>query len=109
MSATAPKLPSDLQRLADTLPPFLKTAEAMRIRAVSKQMLYQKRVPHGPIVTIKDGKSTLWNTMSILLDLASLPAAEIVPLTGNDGQQLRPKTFGHKGKHKRQPAAVAAE
>ena len=109
MSATAPKLPPDLQRLADTLPPFLKTAEAMRIRAVSKQKLYQRRAPNGPIITMSDGKSTLWQTRSILEDLASLPAAEIVPLTGNDGQQLRPRTFGHKGKHKRQPAAVAAE
>jgi len=66
-------LPPDLRALWLTLPPKLKLKEGLKVRQISRGRMYQ-RIKSGHIIASKDGSATLLDTLSILLDLASLPA-----------------------------------
>ena len=66
-------LPPDLRALWSRLPPRLKFKTGCDLRQVGRQGMYNK-VKRGEIVAYKDGSTTLLDTLSILLDLARLPA-----------------------------------
>ena len=74
-------LPPYLRALWTTLPPRLKVKAACDLRQVGRAELYNK-IDRGEVVAYKSRSTTLIDTLSILLDLANLPAfadAKVLP------------------------------
>jgi hypothetical protein len=68
------QLPDNLQRLATTLPPYQITKDACKLRGVGRSKLHELK-NQGRVRAVKSDASVLWETLSILLDLANLPLA----------------------------------
>jgi hypothetical protein len=72
------QLPPHLRQKAETLPPYLLTKGAEELSGKGRSKLYEA-ASEGRVRCVKDGATTLWETLSILLELANLPAAVIMP------------------------------
>ena len=68
------QLPENLKRILDDYPPFLTTRRAAELNGGAVSKLYEHK-DAGYVRCYKDGGSTLWDTMSIVLRLANLPVA----------------------------------
>lgn len=73
---TLDQLPDHLACLLVSLPPFLTTKRAAELNGGGRSKLYEAAAA-GEIRAIKSGATTLWETASILIRLANLPAASI--------------------------------
>jgi len=71
---TIDHLPDHLKRRLDALPPYLPTKRAMEESGEGTTKLHAAA---GCYRAVKSGATTLWETASILLYLANLPAAHI--------------------------------
>src|SRR5258708_4633955 len=71
-------LPDSLKQKAHELPPYLTTRRAAEINGTSRAGLYQ-HADMGHVESVRDGGNRLWETMSILLRLANLPATALSP------------------------------
>jgi hypothetical protein len=95
------ELPDNLRHLADKLPPYLLRKPAKELRGCAESQLYIL-AGEGRIKAVKSGGSTLWDTLSILIDLANLPSASISPPPSR-----KPKHPGFRG-HPRMAATAPA-
>jgi hypothetical protein len=75
---TFSQLPDHLQRVLETTPPFLTTKRAAELNGGSRSRLYEDAA-EGRVRAFKNGGTTLWETQSILLNLANMPPAPISP------------------------------
>jgi hypothetical protein len=71
-------LPAQYQRVLDRYPPDVDTETAVEIRGLSRSSLYTAAT-EGRVAAVKDGAMIKWNVLSLLLDLANLPAACFPP------------------------------
>jgi hypothetical protein len=69
------QLPDHLKQRAERLPPYLTTRRAAEESGESRSKLYELAAA-GEVRAVKSGSSTLWETISILIRLANLPAAQ---------------------------------
>ena len=102
-----PVLPAYLEKLRSELPPYVGYPKASEIRQQSKATL-KRRIKAGELVALRDGNRVLIETLSLLHDLAKLPFANAEPASTRNLVRIEPGTKLGKRKHKRQPAAVAA-
>jgi hypothetical protein len=72
------ELPPNLRHKAETLPPYLPTKQAQVLSGRGRSKLYEAAA-EGRINSIRDGGSRLWETLSILLDLANMPTVSPSP------------------------------
>jgi hypothetical protein len=84
-------LPLDLQRKLDTLPPYLKTRDAAKLRGCCDEVL-RRKAREGKVVSVMDGQTRLYSTRSILEDLAQLTPAEERPVPANLQKRVRGAT-----------------
>jgi hypothetical protein len=73
---TYEQLPPDLKRIVDTQEPWLRVNEAIKLRKRSRARIYEG-LKEGRYFAVKDGATTLINTLSLVLDMANLPAANV--------------------------------
>ena len=71
---TSDQLPSHLKQQLEKLPPYLATRRANELKGGGRSKLYDDK-DAGYIRCVKDGGTKLWETLSILIRLANLPAA----------------------------------
>jgi hypothetical protein len=71
---TYEQLPPDLKRIVDTQEPWLRVNEAIKLRKRSRARIYEG-LKEGRYFAVKDGSTTLINTLSLVLDMANLPPA----------------------------------
>jgi hypothetical protein len=71
-------LPDSLKQKANELPPYLTTRRAAELNCTSRAGLYQ-HADMDHVKSVRDGGNRLWETMSILLRLANLPATALSP------------------------------
>jgi hypothetical protein len=72
------ELPPHFKELCKTLPPRLDIPRACEVGQSSRATLYEK-FGDGRVAAFKDGGKTLVDTLSLLIDMANLPAADIAP------------------------------
>jgi hypothetical protein len=96
---TIEQLPPNLRHIANTRPPYLPTKPAQELNGGGRSKLYEDAA-EGRVKAIKKGASTLWETLSILLNLANAPAAVISPAP--------PRPPAPPRERKPKPAPVAA-
>jgi hypothetical protein len=72
------ELPPHFKELYKTLPPRLAIQLACNVGQSSRATLYEK-IGNGRVAALKDGGKTLVDTLSLLLDMANLPRADIAP------------------------------
>jgi hypothetical protein len=77
------QLPDHLRRLATTLPPYQITKDACKLRGVGRSKLHELK-NQGRVRAVKSDASVLWETLSILLDLANLPLAPTATATATE-------------------------
>jgi hypothetical protein len=94
------ELPPHLRHKAETLPPYLPTKQAQVLSGRGRSKLYEAAA-EGRINSIRDGGSRLWETLSILLDLANM---EPIPPTLPRPEESPPVTRQRKPA----PTSVAA-
>jgi hypothetical protein len=82
-------LPPDLKRVVDTHPPELRVKEACALRKRSRAYLYEG-IKEGRYHAVKDGSTTLINTLSLVLDIANLPPAKMAPVPHLVGRRRKP-------------------
>ncbi len=70
------QLPPHLRHQADTLPPYLPTKDAQKLAGRGRSLMYE-HAAEGRIKAVKNGAAILWETLSILIDLANLPPATL--------------------------------
>jgi len=73
---TSDQLPDNLMRILETYPPYLTTKRAADLNGGAVSKLYEHK-DAGYIRCVKDGGTTLWETLSIVLRLANLPTTSI--------------------------------
>jgi hypothetical protein len=73
---TVDQLPDHLQRRLDLLPAYLTTKRATEETGEGRSKLYEAAAA-GEVRAIKSGATTLWETLSLMIRLANLPAAQI--------------------------------
>ena len=80
------QLPAHLQRVLDRYPSHVGTETAQEVRGLSRTSLYSAAA-EGRIVAVKDGASLKWDVASLLIDLATLPIANLSsPVTSRKGE-----------------------
>jgi hypothetical protein len=99
---TFDQLPDHLQRVLLTTPPYLTTRRAAELNGGSRSKLYEDAA-EGRVTAIKNGANTLWETVSILLNLANMPPAPISPAPPRSPTPPPPR----KAKAKAPPVAAA--
>jgi hypothetical protein len=72
------ELPSHFKELYKTLPPRLSIPLACDVGQSSRATIYEK-AGDGRLTAVKDGGKTLIDTLSLLIDMANLPPADIAP------------------------------
>ena len=73
------ELPPHFKELYKTLPPRLPIPRACEVGGgTSRATLYEK-IGDGRVAALKDGGKTLVDTLSLLINMANLPAADIAP------------------------------
>jgi len=83
------ELPPHLRHKAETLPPYLPTKQAQVLSGRGRSKLYEAAA-EGRINSIRDGGSRLWETLSILLDLANMEPVQSAPpaIADSSGQSV---------------------
>jgi hypothetical protein len=93
------QLSPDFKKVVDTHGPWLRVKEACALRKRSRAYLYEG-IKEGRYTAVKDGATTLINTLDLVLDMANLPPAEMAPV---------PHLHGRRRKAAERPTSVAAE
>lgn len=70
------QLPDHLMEIPKITPPFLTTKRAAELNGGGRSKLYEHK-DLGYIRCVKDGGTTLWETLSIVLRLANLPTTPL--------------------------------
>ncbi len=102
MSALDHSLPPHLQKLADTLPPYLSVRKSAEIHGCHFTTIYDY-INAGKIEAVKMGKRTLIATHTVLAHLASLP-----PMTGAATLEAKRNALEHDRAQARRRATKTA-
>ncbi len=87
--STYEQLPPDLKRIVDTQQPWLRVNEAAKFRKRSRARICEG-LKEGRYFAVRDGSTTLINTLSLVLDMANLPAAKIAAPKQHEKKELPP-------------------
>ena len=73
------ELPPHFKELYKTLPPRLPIPRACEVGGETSRATLYEKIGDGRVAALKDGGKTLVDTLSLLIDMANLPAADIAP------------------------------
>jgi hypothetical protein len=73
------ELPPHFKELYKTLPPRLPIPRACEVGGETSRATLYEKIGDGRVAALKDGGKTLVDTLSLLINMANLPAADIAP------------------------------